>query len=1590
MKISSPLSPSPYLSFPPNPNPNRTLFSIHANRNPNRTRFPIHQNHRPLTFPLITSLHPIKSTLTNSSSTSTTTTKETVAAPRLRRLVSEFENLGTAAEKLRRVMEYAARMPRMEEGKKVMENRVMGCVAQVWVEVTMDEEGRVRFEADSDSEMIRGFCGCLVEVLDGAWPEEVAGFEAEELGELVMAGGGRERGRGNTWWNVLVAMKKRNRGLVAEREGKAVVGEEFPSLVIGTDGVVAKGSYAEAQAKYLFPDQSTVYELVEVLREKDIGIVAHFYMDPEVQGILTAAQKKWPQIHISDSLVMADKAVKMAEAGCRFIAVLGVDFMAENVRAILDQAGHQKVGVYRMSNERISCSLADAAATPSYMKYLETASLSTPSLHVIYINTSLETKALAHELVPTITCTSSNVVQTILQAFAQVPNLTVYYGPDSYMGANIAELFLQMTMMSDEEINKIHPRHNRASIRSLLPRLHYFQEGTCIVHHLFGHEVVEKINDMYYDAFLTAHLEVPGEMFSLAMEAKRRGMGVVGSTQNILDFIKQRVQEALDKNVNDHLQFVLGTESGMITSIVAAVQTLLHSVEPSTPRPHIKVEIIFPVSSDSVTKTSNGSSDPFKFAVVPGVASGEGCSIHGGCASCPYMKVSDYLAPSPVSTLVQYFSCQCEPRKASMLHALVDQMNSLAALLRVCRQLPDETHLLSAYEAARFISQTSSGKPIADVGCEPILHMRHFQATCELPDKLVHQIIHAHENGNASYVFVYWNFTYLKDPYKKLDGFSFCWKWRRNIEESSATVIKKCEPDEDVAASITKEYSEHIREMQRFKPIVVMEISLQISSPVKLYSYDTKSWLSRRNSFRSVARCFVTCARVSTEEQVKARSTTPLRFTPSRQGEMSPALSMGSKQQPTSRRSGNYPPNIWNYDFLESLASTQQKRANDHDVENRLEEDVRKLVRERQTDQLALLTLIDDIQRLGISHRFQEEIVEALKRLYASNKMNEEDGLHATALRFSLFRQHGFPVSADEEFGKFKDGEGKIMTSLRNDIHGLLNLYEASYYAFEGEFLLDEANAFAQKHLIILKDTVEYRSLADRIDRTLDRPLHPRLPIDEAKHTVKTYNGNPSLRELAKLNFNTTQSMYQNELAEVIRWWRQLDLPNKLGFSRDRMVENFNTAVVMAPGPQDGDCRKTMAKLIAVLCVIDDIYDVYGSLEELKLFTLATERWDVNAIDELPEYMRLTFLAMFNSANEMAYEIMKRTGFNCLPYIKQGVIICAILFISIFRDATCSFNESISERSTDSTCRGSDLLGIIHRVGQSEIETIDVPFLPSGCIRVCLTGEGVLLLLREMSPRLHLREFTIRIQRLSYCIQHVKELSRSMLRNVLDIISIPYHTLEVSSPKTICHHVLIRILLNLKCASGNYSFSSHMQWYDLCKAFMAEAEWYFSKQVPTFKDYLEIGWRSIGGVILLRTAYFYSDMKFTSESLGHLENLHEAIRYSCIMSRVINDWGTEEREQERGDAAKSINCYIHETGASMEDARKHMEWVIEENWKKFNEVAYSDSPPFSKAFLELMANFPRCCTPMYSRGDGLGNLDDKVISYLMEMLLQPV
>ncbi len=403
----------------------------------------------------------------------------------------------------------------------------------------------------------------------------------------------------------------------------------FPSLRITAQGFSALGAFAEAQAAFLEPDGEQVASLRQLLDQSGYGVVAHFYMDPELQGTLMATAYR--HLHISDSLVMADRAVEMVAAGARGIVVLGVDFMSENVRAVLDAAGHGSVPVLRAAEAAIGCSLAESAQSPAYRAYLEQAAGTPRSTHVVYINTSLRTKAEAELLVPTITCTSSNVVSTVLSLFAQIPDGHVWFGPDSYMGANLKYLLTNLASQPDERVAALHPAHSAATIKAALPRFHYFEQGNCVVHHLFGDRVTQQIAADYADSYLTAHLEVPGALFRLGLEAARQGLGVVGSTSDILGFIGKTVDAAVLAPPARPLRFVLGTETGMVTSIAGRVRASF-AQSPSSP---LVVEIVFPVAADAITQTGDAS-----LPIVPGPAGGEGCSLEGGCATCPFMKMN--------------------------------------------------------------------------------------------------------------------------------------------------------------------------------------------------------------------------------------------------------------------------------------------------------------------------------------------------------------------------------------------------------------------------------------------------------------------------------------------------------------------------------------------------------------------------------------------------------------------------------------------------------------------------------------------------------------------------------------------------------------------------------------------------------------------------------------------------------------------------------------------------------------------------------------------------------------------------------------
>lgn len=76
-----------------------------------------------------------------------------------------------------------------------------------------------------------------------------------------------------------------------------------------------------------------------------------------------------------------------------------------------------------------------------------------------------------------------------------------------------------------------------------------------------------------------------------------------------------------------------------------------------------------------------------------------------------------------------------------------------------------------------------------------------------------------------------------------------------------------------------------------------------------------------------------------------------------------------------------------------------------------LKEEVRKSLEATAGNSSQLLKLIDSIQRLGLAYHFEREIEEALKAVYQTYTLvDDNDHLTTVSLLFRLLRQEGYHI----------------------------------------------------------------------------------------------------------------------------------------------------------------------------------------------------------------------------------------------------------------------------------------------------------------------------------------------------------------------------------------------------------------------------------------------------------------------------------------------------------------------------------------------------------------------------------------------------
>ncbi|KAG6499631.1 hypothetical protein ZIOFF_039421 [Zingiber officinale] len=401
-----------------------------------------------------------------------------------------------------------------------------------------------------------------------------------------------------------------------------------------------------------------------------------------------------------------------------------------------------------------------------------------------------------------------------------------------------------------------------------------------------------------------------------------------------------------------------------------------------------------------------------------------------------------------------------------------------------------------------------------------------------------------------------------------------------------------------------------------------------------------------------------------------------------------------SRQSPALGKSTHYRPNSWSNDYIQSLtvkspviSSTTPStslfflwiksksklyllKVEEKDRTRRivlLKEIIRKVICEKKEVE-EQLRLIDHLQQLGVAYHFKDDIKDALASIHASlediiSLQQKDTDVHVTALLFRLFRENGFSIT-DDIFKSFRDGNGQFFEF---SVEGMLSLHETAFYGTEEEVILQEAMDFTTRNLRNLLDqgSITEPGLKQKVSYALELPLNWRLERLHARWFIQFCSQsnkdecsmiNPVLLEFAKLDFNRVQHTHKKELSKLSRWWADLGLAQRLPFFRDRLMANYLWTVGCAFEPEYWSFREIETQANCFIALLDDVYDVYGKLEELEIFTDAIERWDVNAVDKLPDYLRLCFLAVFNTANEAAYRVLKEKGFNVLPYLRRSVI----------------------------------------------------------------------------------------------------------------------------------------------------------------------------------------------------------------------------------------------------------------------------------------------------------------------------------------------
>ena len=131
-----------------------------------------------------------------------------VRPPALDKIVKRFQRIQDPRRRYEQLLWYAKRLEGFPEDAKTSENKVKGCVSQVYIIADTDSEGHISFQGDSDAQITKGLVALLIEALKGLSPQEIVQLESDFIKDTQLDVS-LTPSRANGFYNIFKTMQQK-------------------------------------------------------------------------------------------------------------------------------------------------------------------------------------------------------------------------------------------------------------------------------------------------------------------------------------------------------------------------------------------------------------------------------------------------------------------------------------------------------------------------------------------------------------------------------------------------------------------------------------------------------------------------------------------------------------------------------------------------------------------------------------------------------------------------------------------------------------------------------------------------------------------------------------------------------------------------------------------------------------------------------------------------------------------------------------------------------------------------------------------------------------------------------------------------------------------------------------------------------------------------------------------------------------------------------------------------------------------------------------------------------------------------------------